>query len=61
MPKFRNTETGRTVNATGKLARRYERLKSYEVVGPAPVDQHADADAKASEEYANRAAKRTKS
>ena len=39
MPKYKHTKTGRVVNATGKLAAHYDRLKSYEKVGDAPIDK----------------------
>lgn len=39
MPKYKHKESSRVVNATGKLAARYERLKSYEKVGDADIDK----------------------
>lgn len=42
MPQYKHKKTGRVVNATGKNAARYERLKSYEKVGNADIDRFSD-------------------
>jgi len=39
MPTFRHTRTGRRISASGRLARRYEKLDVYELEGPAAQDR----------------------
>lgn len=61
MPTYKH-KSGRIVKCTAgsKLDKRYANHPSYEVVGGADIDQHAETEAKAEEQYARNAEKRAK-